>query len=225
MEARACREACRCARANFEVRAYNSASMSVALFDAPPLTLPETPGPYGVADYANLPDEPRCELIFGDLYVLPSPLIPHQVVATKIWQHLDGIAEANGGYALLAPLDVHLASHSVVQPDVIYVSADRLSILGDKQGWIQGAPDLLVEILSPGTARRDRVLKLDLYARSGVGEYWIVDPAERQIEFLGNENGRFVVALPTGAVYRSGVRPEISLDLEAFWGQVARRFG
>lgn len=199
--------------------------MSVALFDAPPLTLPEDPGPYRAVDYANLPDEPRCELIFGDFYVMPSPLIPHQVVATKIWQHLDGIAEKNGGFALLAPLDVHLAPHSVVQPDVIYVSADRLSILGDKQGWIKGAPDLLVEILSPGTARRDRVLKLDLYARSGVGEYWIVDPAERQIEFLVNENGRFVVALPTGAVYHSSARPEISLDLEAFWGQVERRLG
>ncbi len=187
--------------------------MSVALFDAPPLTLSEEPGPCRVADYANLPDEPRCELIFGNLYVMPRLRISHQFVATKIWQHLEGVAETNGGYALLAPLDVHLAPHSIVQPDVIYVSADRLSVLGDKQGWIEGAPDLLVEILSPGTARRDRVLKLDLYARSGVGEYWIVDPAERQIEFLVNENGRFVVALPTGAVYRSALRPEISLDL------------
>jgi len=198
--------------------------MPVALLEEPPLAL-GTLGPYRAEDYANLPDSPRCELIQGNFYVPPSPAIPHQFLGFELAKGLDAPARSAGGYVFLAPLDVRLADHSIVQPDVIYVSAARRGILGDRQGRIEGAPDLLIEILSPGTARRDRVQKLDLYARFDVREYWIVDPAERQIEFLVNENGRFVVALPDGAVYRSPALPEIALDLEAFWAEAARRLG
>ncbi len=199
--------------------------MPIALLEEPPLALPGSLGPYRAKDYANLPDSPRCELIQGNFYVPPSPAIPHQFLAFELAKRLDVPAREAGGYVFMAPLDVRLADHSIVQPDVIYVSAARRGILGDRKGWIEGAPDLLIEILSPGTARRDRVQKLDLYARSGIAEYWIVEPAERQIQFLVNENGRFVVALPDGSVYRSGVLPEINLDLEAFWGEAARRLG
>ena len=80
-----------------------------------------------------------------------------------------------------------------------------------------------MEVLSPGTARRDRGEKLRLYAESGVREYWIVDLAERQIEFLINEDGRFVVALPVDREYRSPALPELRLDLETFWQGVADR--
>lgn len=111
-----------------------------------------------------------------------------------------------------------MADHSVVQRDVIYVSAERLPIVGER---IEGVPDLLVEVLSPGTARRDRGEKLKLYAESGVPEYWILDAAERQIEFLVNRNGSFVVALPVDGVYRSQALPEVLLDLADFWGEVA----
>ncbi|HVT14914.1 MAG TPA: Uma2 family endonuclease [Thermoanaerobaculia bacterium] len=127
-------------------------------------------------------------------------------------------ARRSGGFAGLAPLDVVMADHSVVQRDVIYVSAERLPIVGER---IEGVPDLLVEVLSPGTARRDRGEKLKLYAESGVPEYWILDAAERQIEFLVNRNGSFVVALPVDGVYRSQALPEVLLDLADFWGEVA----
>ena len=149
--------------------------MPIALLDEPPLALPGSLGPYRAKDYANLPDSPRCELIQGNFYVPPSPAIPHQVLAFELAKRLDVPAREAGGYVFMAPLDVRLADHSIVQPDVIYVSAARRGILGDRQGWIEGAPDLLIEILSPGTARRDRVQKLDLYARSGIAEYWIVE--------------------------------------------------
>jgi Uma2 family endonuclease len=194
--------------------------MFVALLNEPPLALPSELGPYRRADYEGLSDEPRCELILGRLYSSPSPSVLHQVAVVALWRLLDQLAGAAGGMALVAPLDVTLADHSVVQPDLIYVSAARRHIVRER---VEGAPDLLVEVLSPGTARRDRGEKLALYAQTGVREYWIVDSGERQIEFLVNEAGRFVVALPAGGEYRSQALPEIRLDLAAFWGEVALR--
>jgi hypothetical protein len=91
------------------------------------------------------------------------------------------------------------------QPNVMYVSPSRLEIVEDR---IEGAPDLLVEVLSPGTSRRDRNEKLKLYAESGVWEYWIVDAVERQIEFLVNHSGTFHVVLPVDDRYRSAELPE-----------------
>jgi Uma2 family endonuclease len=196
--------------------------MVVALLKEPPLSPYSDLGPYRRQDYEALPDEPRCELIFGRFYVSPSPLVLHQFVVLLLSRLLDQIANANGGLALPAPLDVHLADHSVVQPDVLYISAAKLGIA---QRWVEGAPDLLVEVLSPGTARRDRGEKLALYAESGIREYWIVDPVERQIEFLVNEDGRFVVVLSEGEEYRSRVLPEIHLNLPVFWREVEERLG
>jgi Uma2 family endonuclease len=138
-----------------------------------------------------------------------------------LWRHLESIAEAAGGFACAAPLDTVLADHSVVQPDVIYTSAARLGILGKR---IEGAPDLVIEVLSPGSARHDRGGKLSLYAEAGVREYWIVDPETRHIELLVNEDGRFVVSLPVGGVYRSEQVPEIHLDVAEFWREVERRY-
>lgn len=192
-------------------------AMSVALLREPPLALPRELGPYRRPDYEDLPGEPRCELIHGRFYVSPSPSPLHQVVVGQLWEVFRESARAVGGLTLFAPVDVVLADHSVVQPDVLYLSAARRGIVGER---IEGAPDLLVEVLSPGTARRDRDEKLALYAESGVREYWIVDPRERQIEFLVNEAGRFVVALPVGGEYRSRVLPEVLLDLPSFWGAV-----
>lgn len=194
--------------------------MTVALLAESPLVPPADLGPYRSSDYAALPDEPRCELILGRIYLSPSPSPLHQTVASILWKHLDQLAMASGGLAFAAPLDVHLAAHSVVQPDVIYLSAARRSLVGDE---IDGAPDLVAEILSPGTSRRDRGEKLSLYAQAGVREYWIVDPQERQIEILINEGGRFVVAVPTGDEYRSSVLPEIRLSLAGLWQEVAKR--
>jgi Uma2 family endonuclease len=197
--------------------------MAVALLREPLLTLPTEVGPYRRQDYEALPDEPRCELIFGRFYWSPSPSVPHQVVVGITYQLLDGIAQASGGLTLPAPADVPLFDHSVVQPDVLYFSAERRDLAADR---IEGIPDLVVEVLSPGTARRDRDDKLALYARSGVREYWLIDPAERQIEFLASpegQEGRYVVVLPEGGDYCSPVLPEIRLDIAAFWRSVQNR--
>lgn len=195
--------------------------MTVALLEETPL-IQDDLGPYRRKDYLVLPDEPRCELLFGRFYLSPSPTPLHQVVVALLARRLEDIADATGGIAFSAPLDVFLADHSVPQPDLIYISADRRRIL---QQRVEGAPDLLVEVLSPGTARRDRVQKLNLYLETGVREYWLVDPASRQIEFLVNEDGRWVVALPQGREYRSPALPEIRLDLLALWEKVDQRLG
>jgi Uma2 family endonuclease len=194
--------------------------MAVALLKEPPLTLPTELGPYRRRDYYTLPPEPRCELIFGRFYLSPSPLVPHQIVVGVLFLILDRLARATGGLALLAPTDVPFADHSVVQPDVLYISAANRAIAGDQ---LAGIPDLLVEVLSPGTVRRDRGEKLALYAQSSAREYWIVDYAERQVEFLVNQGGHFVMALPTGSLYRSPVLPEIQLDLAELWKAVEDR--
>ena len=92
---------------------------------------------------------------------------------------------------------------------------------------LEGLPDLVIEVLSPATSRRDRGEKLALYAESGVSgesgirEYWIVDPEARQIEFQVNDGGHFVVTMPNGAEYRSPAIREVWLDLAAFWQRVA----
>lgn len=192
--------------------------MVVALLKEPPLTPPTELGPYRSADYDALPDEPRCELIFGRFYLSPAPSPLHQMVAFLLGQNLFAIAKATGGVLFLAPLDVVLADHSVVQPDILYLSAAHRGFVQGRR--IEGPPDLVVEVLSPGNLRRDQDEKLALYAEAGVREYWIANPLEREFLFLVNREGQFVVARPTGPEYRSAVLPEIRLDIEAFWQEV-----
>jgi Uma2 family endonuclease len=185
-----------------------------------PLAPPSTLGPYRLRDYEQLPDEPRCELILGRYRVSPAPLVRHQIVVALLWQHLERFARESRGLAVLAPVDVVLADHSTVQPDVLYVGRERRGIVKDR---VEGTPDLIVEVLSPGSARRDRGEKLKLYGESRVPEYWIVDPGEQQIEFLTNEDGRFVVVLPSDNLYRSPVLQGLTLDLGVFWSEVEAR--
>lgn len=196
--------------------------MNFALLEETSLVEPTELGPYRQRDYLALPDEPRCELLYGRFYLSPSPVPLHQMVVSVISRVLEDIAEGSGGITFFAPLDVFLADHSIPQPDVIYISKGRRSILGER---LEGAPDLLIEVLSPGTARRDRLQKLNLYLESGVREYWLVDPKARQIEFLVNEGGRFVVVQAAGREYHSPALPEIRLDLLALWTKVDQRLG
>ena len=196
--------------------------MSVTLHDRLPPTLHRRLGPYRRNDHAVLPDEPRCELIYGRFCPSPSPTPLHQYVALRLGRLLDDVAERTGGLALLAPVDVHLAQHSVVQPDLLYISADRSEIIQDR---IEGAPDLAVEILSPSTASRDQVHKLNLYAQAGVAEYWIVDPARVHIAFLVSDRGAFTVRLPESGRWSSPALPEVELDIDGFWETVERKFG
>jgi Uma2 family endonuclease len=177
-------------------------------------------GPYRRRDYLQLPDQPRTELIRGRLYACPSLTPSHQLAVATLRTHFEPI-EAAGGLAFALPLDVHLADHSVVQPDGIVVSAARLKIVRD---WVEGIPDLLVEVVSPESGRTDRLEKLMLYAESGVPECWIVDLDLQVIDCLVNdESGRYVLCPPTDGRYRSLRLPEIQLDVLEFCRDLERK--
>lgn len=195
--------------------------MTVTLLDQPPRTLPRSLGPYRRRDYMALPDEPRCELLYGRFYLSPSPLPVHQIVVGYLHRLFYDVADRTDGVVLVAPMDVHLVDHSVVQPDVIFISRRRREVI---ETWVEGPPDLLVEVLSPGTASRDRVYKLNLYREHGIDEYWVVDPRRRRITFLVREGEEFLERAPDGAMYRSVAVPEIELDMDALWAAVDRVF-
>ncbi|MDP2754548.1 MAG: Uma2 family endonuclease [Nitrospirota bacterium] len=136
---------------------------------------------YTYEDYLKTSDDKRYELIEGELLMTPSPVPEHQRISRKIESIIEKfINEKNPGEVFDAPCDVYLDDENVVQPDVFFISKERLDIIGDKN--IKGAPDLVIEIISENSAYRDMVQKKKLYARFGVKEYWIVIPEEKLIE-------------------------------------------
>ena len=143
------------------------------------------------ADYVALPDDGRRhEILGGAHYVTPSPVVRHQRIAVNLTVALRRHLDAHpGGEVLHAPCDVILSDTDIVVPDLIYVSGERSDIVTAKN--LQGAPDLVIEILSPGTAARDRRLKRDLYERCGVREYWLVDPKADTVEVYRRHDEAF----------------------------------
>jgi Uma2 family endonuclease len=134
-------------------------------------------------DYKNIPESEnqRYELLGGELYMAPAPIPYHQHISKRLFHCLyKHVRENDSGEVYYSPIDVRLSNEDVVQPDILFIAKDRLSIIHEDA--IHGAPDLLLEILSPATAERDRTLKKTLYARSGVKEFWIVDPITKTIE-------------------------------------------
>ncbi|MCL6447474.1 MAG: Uma2 family endonuclease [Armatimonadetes bacterium] len=144
---------------------------------------------YTYEDYAKLPEGAPYQLIGGKLIMTPSPTVYHQYISTRIVKRLIDFVEEKGlGVVLHAPLDVYLEEKETYQPDIIYISRERSEIIEER---IRGAPDLVVEILSPSTAYYDLRKKARVYARHGVKEYWVVDPLEESIEIYTNRDGSF----------------------------------
>lgn len=136
---------------------------------------------YTYEDYLKTPEDERYELIEGELIMSPSPIPKHQRISRKIEFILEKyVTENDLGEVFYAPCDVYLDDENVIQPDILFISKDRLNMIGGKN--IQGAPDLIMEIISENTAYRDFVQKKRLYAKFGVKEYWIVIPEEKLIE-------------------------------------------
>lgn len=135
------------------------------------------------AEFARLPPSgsTRYEVIDDELFVTPSPTGAHQLVVSNLVRILGAFAHEHGlGIALPSPLDVLFAEGDYFEPDVVFLTAARAHLLGDR--GIEAPPDLVIEILSPSTERRDRGIKLDRYRLYHVPEYWIVDIAGRAIE-------------------------------------------
>ena len=134
-------------------------------------------------DYLNTPDDKRYELLDGELVMPPAPGELHQSVSGMLgWKLVQFAVENRLGRVYHAPFDVVLSDMDVVQPDLIFVSNERADIITPAN--IQGAPDLVVEILSPSTAARDKTFKRSLYARHGITEYWMVDLTTKTITIL-----------------------------------------
>lgn len=133
------------------------------------------------AEYFQLPETNLpIELIEGEIIRMPSPIPEHQDVLLNTAILVRQKAKTVGGRVFVAPLDVHLDDGNVVQPDLLWVAENSHCIVTDKH--LVGAPDLIVEILSPGSIRHDRKIKFRLYEKHGVREYWMVDLTEKLLE-------------------------------------------
>ena len=141
-------------------------------------------------EYAQLPEDgKRHEIIDGAHYVSGAPSVDHQRCAWRLVEVLAAVFERTGrGEVLFAPVDVELTATDVVQPDFVVVLAEHASIVEPSR--IVGAPGLVVEIVSPSSRDHDTVRKLDLYERTGVGEYWIVDPEAERVSVYSRSGVR-----------------------------------
>jgi len=145
---------------------------------------------YTYEDYAKLPEGAPYQLIGGELIMTPAPTPYHQIVSRKIMSLLIQYVEKNNlGEILYSPIDVYFSEEDVFQPDIIFISKERLNIIGETK--IKGAPDLIIEILSPSTAYYDLGRKYEVYEKNGVKEYWIVHPERKSIEIYQNQEGQF----------------------------------
>lgn len=175
---------------------------------------PPPQGEWTYADYVRLPDNNfRYEVIRGELHMSPAPTIQHQRVVFTLIKYLAQYFDKKpGGELLPAPVDVnlpHLASP--VQPDLLYITQERLHILAKQT--VEGVPDLVVEVLSPSTAHYDRTTKFQLYAEAGVREYWLADPDESTIEVyvLRGQAYALLARFQQDDTLTSELLPELSL--------------
>lgn len=167
-------------------------------------------------DYANLPEDGlRHEIIDGEHFVNASPSTQHQHVSKRLQYQLYTKIELAGlGLLYDAPIDVQLSEFDIVQPDIVIILNENVRKITPTK--IKVAPHLVVEILSQSTAGNDRTVKKDLYERSGVSEYWIVDPFEQQVEQWVLRDGKYVLA-PQGNVIRLSFVKDVEVDFDTVW--------
>jgi len=144
-------------------------------------------------DLAAMPEDNVIrEILDGELFVAPSPLTRHQRIVGRLHSEIDLYLRGNPiGEVFVAPLDTVFSIDNVCSPDVFFVSNERSSIITRKN--IQGAPDLVIEVLSEFNRRNDEVRKRAIYDRFGVDEYWIVDPERNTIHVHRRQNAAFVL--------------------------------
>ena len=168
-------------------------------------------------DYCLIPEDgKRYEVIEGVLYMSPAPFYRHQKALARLFAILNSyVTLADAGELLFAPFDVVFSEHDVVQPDILFISKERLSILTEKNA--QGAPDLIIEILSERNRRHDEVMKKSLYERFGIKEYWIVDPARETVKVYKIQEDRYTLQAELDdlhAVLETTVLPGFRCTLE-----------
>ncbi len=165
--------------------------------------------------YAGMPDDGRRrELIDGDFEMNPAPSTRHQTVSRHLqYELMAAIEEPGHGFVFNAPTDIILSDTNVVQPDLCIVRHTRQHIITERA--IEGAPDVMVEILSPGTSTLDRRVKSALYARFAVPEYWIVEPDGARLELHQLQGGAYVLLarLDRASTLETPGFPDVRIDL------------
>ena len=167
-------------------------------------------------DYRTSPPDKRYELLDGDLTMVPAPNLKHQRVQSRLGRALSNfIVEHSLGEIFYAPCDVVLSDSDVVQPDLLFVSREREHLLSGGEN-VRGAPDLVVEVLSPSTADKDRGYKRELYGRHGVTEYWLVDPTAETVSIHRQRAGALAVTQTFGReqILRSPLLAGLELHLD-----------
>lgn len=166
----------------------------------------------------RLDDRNRYELIDGELAVTPAPIPAHQWVVTRLGSTVEiHVYERGLGMVFCAPVDIVFSDLDVVEPDIVYLTAEQVARIGEHA--ILEPPTLVVEVLSPSTARRDRGHKKDLYERAGVPHYWLVHPTRRTLEAYELQSGRYVLAATAGSdgEFRPALFPELVIPLGTIW--------
>ncbi len=151
-------------------------------------------GEWTYEDYLNLPDDgQRYEIIEGVLYMTNAPGFDHQFTAFEIARQMANfVLEHKLGRVLTAPFEIHLSEDTrPVQPDVFFIKTEKLPISGAK--YFEGAPDIVVEVLSPSSIRTDQYIKFSAYEQAGVSEYWIANPKTRSVEVFILSGGEYAL--------------------------------
>ena len=141
-------------------------------------------------EFLQLPESlTLTELIDGQIIMAPAPETGHQITAARGYDIIKALA--SGGIVLFSPIDVYLDENDVVQPDVLWISPESNCKIERK--YVSGAPDLVIEVLSPSTALRDKQTKFRLYEKYGVREYWIIEPTAQYIEVWSRVDEKFAL--------------------------------
>ncbi|MDA8563060.1 Uma2 family endonuclease [Mariniblastus sp.] len=170
-------------------------------------------------DYALIPaDGKRHEIIEGKHHVCPVPSLFHQTLSSRIMYQLYTQIELKEiGVVFNAPVDVQLHDHSIVQPDLVVVLSENKEILTKPK--IDGVPDLMIEILSPSNPKHDREIKMKLYLKSGIREYWIVDPMNEAIEQYQLQDEAYHLIEHEGVVSLT-ITDGVTVDTSELWKPV-----
>lgn len=185
-----------------------------------PLPRTEPAEPVTWDDFVALPDDDRRELIDGALVEVEVPNRLHEWIVSELLFALKLWCRAHGGVVLASGYKVRIAEGRAFMPDV-QLYRDRRSVAGDAfaQGLTEGAPDLAIEVISPGSGRYDRVIKFNGYAAIGAAEYWLIDPEVRLMEqfVLEGEHYRLHARLTDDALFEPKSFPDLSIPLADLW--------
>ena len=178
-----------------------------------------TVGPMTYEDLKQMPqDGNRYEIVDGEPVVSPAPTLTHaEIVVRLLFIIRSFVLQHNlGGRVFTAPVDVRLATLRIVEPDIVYVSRERRGIMADP-ALIDGAPDLVVEVLSPSNRAYDQQVKFRLYAQAGVREYWLADHEFATLSIFVLRDGGYVLEPTVAGVARSVILPGLEVDVAALF--------